>query len=275
MSKSVLRVRRARVEITSFLEEEMRKLIARTALAMIAATLVIPDASAQAAAVNFQFRQDGAGLSVPYTEIGAAPDAGTFWNQVNFTGVSNSSINYALPATIFASDGTTSSSSTISSFTPSGTGVVSIFADSGNAATTIDLVRTWLLTLGDGQIAMTIGGLTSGEAYDLYLYGQNAQFYGDVTRFTVVGAGNSIVDNRPPTTQSPFSFQLGGNYALFSSVLADGAGQITVTVAQADFESAFNGFQIVTVPEPTTVIVAAIGAMCALLPRRGLGKRNA
>jgi hypothetical protein len=285
MKIRTLQTWRARVHITPFLEEEMRKLIARTALAMFAAILVAPDNSAPAAAVNFQFRQSGEDDSAQFTGVGAALDAGTFWNQVSFTTVDNTSMVYTLPGTIFNSDGVTASASTISSFTPSGTGTgtVGIFADGTDPAKSNALTDTYLLTLNNatpnGSITMKIGGLTAGAGYDLYFYAQNSKYYSDATNFTI-GGNTQNVDNRgitePNRIAGAYYLAPGANnYTVFSSVTADLSGNITVDVKSSDFEGVFNGFQIVSVPEPTTAAVAAMGVLGVLLPRRGHRGRNA
>jgi hypothetical protein len=261
----------------------MRKLIARTALAMFAAILVAPDNSARAAVVNFQFRQSGNANSTQFTGVGAAPDAGTHWNQINFTSVSDASMVYALPGTIFNSDGVTASASTISSFTPSGAGngTVGIFADNTDPAASNALTDTYLLTQNNpgGQITMTIGGLTAGGEYDLYFYAQNSKYYSNATDFTI-GATTQTVDNRgiapvDRTAGNYLSAPGASNYTVFSSVTADLSGNVTVVVKSSDFESAFNGFQIVAVPEPATAAFAAMGVLGVLLPRRGHRGRNA
>ncbi len=255
------------------------------AAALIAAvTLVIPDQNTQAAAVvNFQFRQDGNGNSQEFTGVGAAPDAGTHWNQVNFTTVNSTSMAYSLPGTIFQSDGTTASNSTISSFTPSGSNV-GMFSNVANFTTppTTELTNTFLLVTGSGQISMTIGGLTPGGEYDLYLYAQNSRDYADVTNFTAVGSGDTVtVDNRGmqgnPPTPAPFVYQQAigttapdnnGNYGILFSQVADGSGTLTINMIQADFEGAFNGFQIVAVPEPGTSLLLLLGGLGVLAIKR-------
>jgi hypothetical protein len=263
-----------------FLEEEMRKLIARTALAMIAAILVVPGNSARATAVNFQFRQDGNGNSAQFTGLGAASDSGTFWNQVNITGASNTSITYGLPGTIFESDGVTPSSSTISSFTPSGAaGNVGIFTNVPNGVhPTTELTNTYLLTTFTGKISMTIGGLTPSGSYDVFLYSQNSRDYSDVAKFTAPASSATVtVDNRGMQNNpaTPFVYQQAnsspgnnGNYGILSSQIANVSGQIVVDMVQADFEGAFNGFQIVSVPEPTGFAVVAMSGMCLLRRRQ-------
>jgi len=251
---------------------------AQVAAAIIAVfTLAIPDKAANAQVINFQFRQDGNGASMEFTGLGAAPDAGTFWNQVNFTSVSNTSIAYSLPGTILNSDGITASASTISSFTPSGS-VVGIFSQVPNGVhPTTELMNTFLLTIGSGQISMTIGGLTPGGSYDLYLYSQNSRDYSDVANFTALGSGDTVtVDNRgmQGNPSTPFVYQQAigttapdnnGNYGILFSQVADGSGNLAIDMVQADFEGAFNGFQIVTVPEPGTFVLLLSGAMGLLV----------
>jgi len=253
--------------------------IAQVVMAIIAAfTMLIPDKAAIAqVVVNYQFRQNGNVNSTEFTGVGAAPDAGTFWNQVDFTSVSATSMVYTLPGTIFASDGVTASVSTISSFTPTGTTVdsVGMFADGTVPSKSNALTDTFLLAFDDevegrfGSFTMTIGGLTAGGEYDLYFYAQNSHSYSDVTDFTI-GATTQNVDNRGITVPD----QIAGNYLLapgannytvFSSVLADGSGNIDVLVTSPDFEAAFNGFQIVTVPEPGTFVLILSGAMGLLV----------
>jgi len=259
---------------------------AQVAAAIIALfTLAIPDKAANAQVINFQFRQDGNGNSMQFTGVGAAPDAGTFWNQVNITGASNAAITYTLPGTIFQSDGTTASSSTISSFTPSGSNV-GIFTNVPNGVhPTTELMNTYLHVTFSGKISMTVGGLTPGGSYDLYIYSQNSRDYSDAMNFTALGSGDTFdVDNRgmQGNPATPFVYQQAigttdpgdtGNYGIFSSQVANGSGNLTIDMVQADFEGAFNGFQILTVvPEPGIPAVLVIGALGLLVLRQRTAK---
>ncbi|MFA7345448.1 MAG: PEP-CTERM sorting domain-containing protein [Terrimicrobiaceae bacterium] len=243
------------------MKTSLQKLIAAAFLA--AATLLIPGRNASAAVVvNFQLIEP---LFPAYSGTAAAPDTGTYWNTVTINSASTASISYTMPGSVFASDGATSSGITISSFTPSaGTGNVGVFTGGDSS---FPLVRRDLLTTGDGQVSMVIGGLTANGEYDIYFYSQNAEFHSAVTDFTI-GATTESVDNRL-STQPPFSFVEGETYALFSSVVANGSGEITVSYTSPDFESAFNAFQVVAVPEPGTALVFLFSATGLLLFRRG------
>ncbi|MFA7345451.1 MAG: hypothetical protein WC003_14210 [Terrimicrobiaceae bacterium] len=230
--------------------------------AIVAAFAQFPPVESTHAAdvVNYQFVKEGDPNSQPYTGRGAAPDDGTYWNQVTFTSVSNEDIACTLPGLILKSDGKTRSAVILAEFKPGGEseGCVGIFADNTEPEQTKALVNTFLLVKADGMITVTIGGLTPRTPYDLYLYGQNSKNYSDVAKFTVPATSTSVtVDNRGATRDS-FSFQLantapgnGGNYGILASVPADESGKIVIEVTQADFEGAFNGIQIVSTT-PTT-----------------------
>jgi len=217
------------------------------------------------AITNFQLIEP---LFPAYSGAGAVPDTGTYWNTVEINSADTSSISFTMPGSVFSSDGATSSSITINSFTPSATtGNVNVFT---GGESSFPLVRRDLLTTGDGQITMVIGGLTSNGEYDLYLISQNAEFHSAVTDFTI-GATTQTVNNQT-TTQPPFAFVPGGTYAAFSSVLADGSGTISVTynrsLTDLGAEGAFNAFQIVAVPEPGASALLVSGMLGALVLKR-------
>ena len=66
---------------------------------------------------------------------------------------------------------------------------------------------------------------------------------------------------------------LGANYALFENIVANGSGVITMTSHSDnsipnDVRIGLNGFQLVSVPEPSTALLAGFGLLGLVRRRR-------
>ena len=95
-------------------------------------------------------------------------------------------------------------------------------------------------------VGSIISGLTPGNAYDLYLYAQNGGYYADPagqkTEFTIE-KDTEHVDNNIAGVGS--GFVLGGNYARYIGLVADGGGTISGSWAGDGMANGtFDGFQI-------------------------------
>jgi hypothetical protein len=167
-----------------------------------------------------------------YIGLGAAPDSGTVWNQVvnSESGGTGSLVDSLGVAT------TVSLSFDVISQFNTGSNTE---GERGPGGALNPLMQDYLFspTLKN----FTIGGLTPGASYDLYLYGQ-----GDVnnqeTTFTLGG--------QPLTTS--FDSAIGGNgvliegieYVAFRSILASPLGELAFSMTGVGNDGGFNGLQL-------------------------------
>jgi hypothetical protein len=169
-----------------------------------------------------------------YAGLGAAedPDSGTVWNRVINTQAAGTG---PLVDSIGMSTTVSLSFDTISQFdTGSDTQ-----GERGPGGILNPLMQDYLFS--PTLKSFTIGGLTPGASYELYLYGQ-----GDVnnqeTTFDLGG--------QPLTTS--FDATIGGNglliegieYVVFRSVLASASGQIAFSMTGIGNDGGFNGLQV-------------------------------
>jgi hypothetical protein len=215
--------------------------------------------AAYGASVNVDF--NGTESSGTYSGTGAAPDTGTVWN-----GITPSGASYTSGALVDSAGGATPITVTLSTY--------NVYdADENTAAYQPALLNDFIYQTVLGPNGppgnFSIDNLTPGGAYDLYFYGQNGGYSNTATSFTI-GSTTKIATNTN-SGGGPSSFVEDANYVVFSSVIATG-GSIAGTfndVAAAN-NAAFNGLQIVTVPEPTSVVGAVVGSVLLF----GLGRRR-
>ncbi|HSP41503.1 MAG TPA: invasin domain 3-containing protein [Luteolibacter sp.] len=192
--------------------------------------------------------------------VGPAGGLGTRWNQ-------------------FAAN---SSSGTLLDPTGIGTGVsfTTDFSEGrydGTGAT--PMLRSTLTDFAKANTAptrtFTITGLVPDAAYDVWLtafrnQGSAAErIYGRwIANNSTTSAGTQFIDNRDG--QNGTTFVEGYNYVVFTSVVADGSGQISFVGdamgieegADADYRQGLSGFQIAPAagpPPPTTSLVIDLG----------------
>lgn len=222
--------------------------------------LVIGLASSHAdQVVNVDFNvTDGAAGT--YTGTAVAPDTGATWNGLAIGLQLTTVASYTSPTLVHSFGGSTSVQVSLTNFRPFDSGgVSSSFApallNDIAAGVSADTPST------PSPMGFTISGLTSGGLYDLYLYSQNGGFNNAGTAFTI----NSVT--KTVANPAPASFSENLNYVKYLNLVATG-GTISGTL-QTTIDgnaSAFNGFQIVEVPEPTVGLLVVAG--CALLWRR-------
>jgi MYXO-CTERM domain-containing protein len=133
---------------------------------------------------------------------------------------------------------------------------------------------------GPGNAAsFTISGLTVGTQYNLWIATAHlgntgdAKGVGDWTTSNVNSTGSSIAVNNTGFETNGSTWVEGINYVLFSNVEPDATGHITmtehtVTPNLTDARVGFNGFQLVSVPEPSTAMLAGVGLLALLRRRR-------
>jgi hypothetical protein len=241
---------------------------------------------AQAYTVNVQVRgtNDTTGdLTPAYVGTAAAPDAGTLWNGFD---VGNGYGANAINANGFVATGLRDSmgASTPVSFSitaqldPSvGPGVPGFYAEPGNAFATIanNLQSGYAFTGMGGPKPeipartddFTIGGLTLGVSYDLYLYGDYASVPSNETTYTI--NGQSVTITNPASGATAGVFTQGQDYALFQ-LMPDANGMITGSFTTQNLNDPnaagfLNGVQITTapaVPLPPAAWSALAGLVC-------------
>ena len=204
-----------------------------------------------------------------YSGLGAAPDdpGNTVWNTEPIRGsVYGPNDGTARTQTdLLASDG---------SATSVGWTITGLWNDIGhiNPHPDISLYHTayWneYNDLPAGQIE--IFGLNDAIPHDVYLYSMvhlPAERYGG--EFTI--GGTTLISDTTPWNHS--AFVEGDNYVKFSNVYPSG-GSIIVDMAEyrVDPEWAkawvLNGWQVQEVPEPTSLILLALGGVTLLVLRR-------
>lgn len=187
------------------------------------------------------------GTGGPYEGAGAAADSGTFWNAATSTSGSF----------LIASDGTTP--------TEVGFSTTANWFGTRTSGGAIDLFTDYHGNWGVGSWDLTVTGLDDSALYDLYLYASDdATGDGSVSQgatFTVDGqSGRADSTNRS-------TFVEGENYVLFQNVSASG-GQIVINVADPEGVYLTNGFQVVRVPEPASMMLLAMAVGGLLFWRR-------
>ena len=122
---------------------------------------------------------------------------------------------------------------------------------------------------GNSPVPFSIAGLVNGGIYDLYVFSQNGGYNSSTTVFTI-GAMSKTVTNDTSDAQGPTGFVQTRNYEVFPGLIATG-GTISgsFVTGKAGNAGAFNGFQIMQVPEPASFGLFAVGLVgMALLVRR-------
>jgi hypothetical protein len=262
--------------------------LAKSVLILVAAFAFSPSLSAQDLVYNLNFNGGVGGNYLPnYTGTGAAPDLGTYWNQIQQTqnGIGNYSASFN---SLLASDGTTSS----------GINVLVEYSraynDGGTAAG--NLLGSWFQAddsvNGAGVARVVISGLAAGTTYDLYTYGINGGFTGRGTRFIINnnnwtgGTADGPSYNWLQTTgASASSFQEVVNYVTFSGVQSFngniefyiGANPVGLWAPGAiNTQGPFNGLQLVAtaIPEPSTYALVLGGIAALIAVRRRLATRS-
>ena len=124
-----------------------------------------------------------------------------------------------------------------------------------------NLMEDYLYT---GPTTITLAGLLPNQAYSLFLYNAADNNSGvRTTVFTVNGNNlNSIWDATSSTLIS------GVTYVNFPSALSDGSGVLVINVAGAGGEGDINGFQLLAVPEPSSLALFSTGLLALLGYRR-------
>jgi hypothetical protein len=200
--------------------------------------------AAMANTINVDF---GYKASAIYSGTGAAPDSGTTWNGLDYTGGSN----------LLDSTGTVTAVGVRTSASEA-------YSDGGNT-----LVGDRIYVSGNWTaFDVIITGLNTLATYNLYAYGSNNRF---ASTYSVDGvSGYSLGD----MNDAPFT--LNNNYALLSQLGPALNGEIDIRVDRYNGAEAavIGGFQLVEqsqpVPEPGTMALLGAGMLVLTI----LGKRR-
>lgn len=114
--------------------------------------------------------------------------------------------------------------------------------------------------IADGPSLITFSGLVDG-VYDVWVYAQapdSATFLTDVT----IGGNTQTVGGTWAGT-----YVQGTTHSFHTGVVVTG-GTMSITMAVNSGFASLNGLQIAAVPEPTTLVGLAVGALGLLLIRR-------
>ena len=225
---------------------------------------------AAATAVNVQFDQPQNSVSQVYTGTAAAPDKGTFWNQINTAVTANNGT--VTGSALEASDGRTT---TTIGFTLSGSdlyGAKPSFAFNNNG-TSNKLLENFVVggpfPKGDKTAeTLTIRGLTPGAKYDIYFYGsKNAGADSTLTigtttvatdgrpakdshRWRASSTGEFVATNSKPAAKASVfgTANKGHTWNVIMGVVADSKGELIGKIGTGSDAAyaAVNGFQVVS-----------------------------
>ncbi len=124
-----------------------------------------------------------------------------------------------------------------------------------------NLMRSYLATYSSGSLALS--GLAPDTDYALYLYSQgDFAATGRKTGFTV----NGLSDVTTAAQANASTFINDQNY-LVMNVVSDSFGVLNIAYNTVTSEADLNGLQLVSVPEPATMSLLALGGI-ALIRRR-------
>ena len=123
--------------------------------------------------------------------------------------------------------------------------------------------------------SFTINGLDNSAVYDLYIASAhiNGTTVGDWTTANINATAASLVINNTGNESNGSTWVSGVNYVYFHNVQPIG-GNITMTehvnnVGNGnDGRVGFNGFQLISVPEPSVAVLAGFGVLGFLRRRR-------
>ncbi len=220
------------------------------ALSVAALTFAISTSANAQLLLNVQL--NGGEVGSQYSGPAAIGTAGDYWNNVLVSAPAT-----ATPSSGFLlSDNSTASPVTLTLTNFTGTGVG---ANSSNPGVSLLRYYSYNNNLTQpGTVTVTIGNLTPGSMFNLYVYG-TADHQGAGASFSVNGSATQTTyanDSYPSG-----AFVAGADYVSFSSVAVNGLGNLVIDISHSTEPnySVINGFQLQAVPEPTTFAAIALG----------------
>lgn len=221
----------------------------RAALTVVASVvgvvaICISASPASAALVNVDFNSSGPGTSVG-TFAGTGILGGGTWNGVTV----NQNAQALAPTALLDSSGAASG---ISVAIPAYQGAWNLASQP--ATSWKPLLGDYLYVTAAGQSTATINlsGLGSSTVWDLVFYAADGG--GEGSDFTIGATTKRTTDSGSIGA----TLTAGDEYVLFNNVVSDGSGAISITWANYGTPgSVLNGFQIQSVPEPSSWVVPA------------------
>jgi hypothetical protein len=161
----------------------------------------------------------------------------------------------------------------------SNSGAFGMLAGSTNlqcaATDAVDLMRDYLIALNNSTQHVILDGMTPGAQFDLYLYGAGDSDNRD-TIFSITDVNGlhtgTTTGSVSPDGNHPVAHVLtfGGDYTVLSGIRADGTGKIDISYTHAggSAEGPFDGLQIVSVPEPSSIALVGLCLTGLAIARR-------
>lgn len=202
--------------------------------------------------------------------------------NVGATGVSGTTVNtvpfaaFAFPAPLSQTSGTISNVSfheTATNFylfgnNSAGSGLAPF---SGLPSAYKTLLSSYGYSDSPATLQITVGGLTTNQQYLIQAWSSvSSTGLSGTTRFSGLNNSGSYVDLISNTTSTTGGF---GQYAV-GTFTATGSTLVLELNGQSNALPVINALQIRAVPEPSTYVLAAIGACIAGLMRRGKQPRR-
>jgi hypothetical protein len=229
-----------------------------------AAMAALTNASASAALtvnVNFDYT-----VTTRTDLVGPAGGTGETWNQ-------------AMGGTHAAAGGFYSNSTVLDS-AGAATGVTwslqrsdggALYRWVGSESATFSMLQHGIFTNSNLTHTLTITGLDSGKTYDFYLTSYNTGFGASSASHTTANATTTAIPQvltNDAAGANSGTWVLNENYIVFEDMEPDITGTITINAAKSTSYAFWSGFQVVEVPEPSAVLLGAMGAMGLGLRRR-------
>ena len=209
------------------------------AFAMVVVSVLALTSANAATIINANFAS-----SDPGSLVGPAGGSGETWNN-------------SIAATVNVS---TWSQTPLLDSTGDTTGIGYTMHNSGHgltaqgSTTTLSMLRN-AVYIGQDATTLTITGLNSASAYDIYIAGFSSNYPSGAnfsTSNTTSTLGTQTYLSNAGDQSS--AWVQGQNYVLFEDVVPDGSDTIVINSTQVEIYTFFSGFQVVeSVPEPATL----------------------